>query len=299
MKILTSSYTLDLAGVPTFTKTFFDEVKKRDDEIKIFSPLGGRLESEMDIIKDIKTSDFVPDVIISQHNTCAEILKDNFPTIPHIFYSHGLLPEIEQPPTFICDFYFAINSEVRDNLVTKGVDKNKIAIIRDFIDLEKFKSTKKLNEKLKNVLFISNYKKWKNFKIVTEACKINNLNLKCVGAPYGRSRDIAKDINESDLVVSWGRGVLEAMATGRCVISFDKTVGDGYLDSENYFKARENNFSGRINNINFSPTALAKEMLKYNPKDGAKNRDLIEQYHNPKIEVDKIYEHIRNNYKKI
>jgi hypothetical protein len=288
MKILTSSYTLDLAGVPTFTKTFFDEVKKRDDEIKVFSPLGGRLESEMEVIKDLKTSDFVPDVIISQHNSCSEILKDNFPTIPHIFYSHGLLPEIEQPPTFICDFYFAINSEVENNLVTKGVDKNKIAIIRDFIDLEKFKSTKKINEKLKNVLFISNYKKWKNFKIVTEACKINNLNLKCVGAPYGRSKDIAKDINESDLVISWGRGVLEAMASERCTISFDKTVGDGYIDSDNYLEARENNFSGRINNINFSPTSLALEMLKYNPKDGVKNRDLIEKYHNPKIEVDKI-----------
>ncbi len=154
--------------------------------------------------------------------------------------------------------------------------------------MEKFKSTKKINEKLKNVLFISNYKKWKNFKIVTEACKINNLNLKCVGAPYGRSKDIAKDINESDLVISWGRGVLEAMASERCTISFDKTVGDGYIDSDNYLEARENNFSGRINNINFSPTSLALEMLKYNPKDGVKNRDLIEKYHNPKIEVDKI-----------
>ena len=299
MKILTSSYTLDLAGVPTFTKTFFDEVKKRGDEIKVFSPLGGKLETEMEVIKNLKTSDFVPDVIISQHNICAEILKGHFTTIPHIFYSHGLLPEIEQPPTFECDFYFAINTEVENNLISKGIDKNKIAIIRDFVDLDKFKSTKPINQTLTNVLFISNYKKWKNFRIVSEACSINNLNLKCVGAPYGRSKDIAKDINDSDLVISWGRGILEAMACERCVISFDKTVGDGYIDNVNYFKARENNFSGRINNINFSPTSLAEEMLKYNPKDGAKNRDLTEKYHNPKIEVDKIYEYIRNYYKKI
>lgn len=294
MKILTSSYTLDLAGVPTFTKTFYDEVKKRGGEIKIFSPLGGKLESQMEVVKDLKTSDFVPDIIISQHNTCAEILKEHFPTTPHIFYSHGLLPEIEQPPTFNCDFYFAINTEVRDNLIDKGVDKNKIGIIRDFIDLEKFKETKKINKKLTNVLFISNYKKWKNFKIITEACSINNLNLKCVGAPYGRSKDVTIDINNSDLVISWGRGILEAMSCSRCVLSFDKTVGDGYIDNENYFKARENNFSGRINNINFTAQTLAAEMLKYNLEDANKNRELIEKYHNPKPEVDKIYEYIRN-----
>lgn len=299
MKILTSSYTLDLAGVPTFTKTFYDEVKKRGDEIKIFSPLGGKLEDQMEVIKDIKASDFIPDVIISQHNTCAEILKQHFPTTPHIFYSHGLLPDIEQPPTINCDFYFAINTEVCDNLINKGIDKNKIGIIRDFIDLEKFKETKKINQKLTNVLFISNYKKWKNYKIVSEACRINGLNLKCIGAPYGRSKDVAMDINSSDLVISWGRGILEAMSCGRCVISFDKTTGDGYIDFKNYIDARENNFSGRINNINFTAQTLATEMLKYNPEDANKNRELIEKYHNPKLEVYKIYEYIRNYCKKI
>jgi hypothetical protein len=122
----------------------------------------------------------------------------------------------------------------------------------------------------------------------------NNLNLKCIGAPYGRSKDVQKDINDSDLVISWGRGVLEAMACSRCVISFDKTVGDGYIDNDNYFKARENNFSGRINNINFTPQTLSSEMLKYNLKDAEASRNLVEKYHNPKIEVDKIYEYIRN-----
>ena len=39
------------------------------------------------------------------------------------------------------------------------------------------------------------------------------------------------------------------MASERCTISFDKTVGDGYIDSDNYLEARENNFSGRINGL--------------------------------------------------
>ena len=295
MKILTSSYTLDLAGVPTFTKTFFDEVKKRGDEIVVYSPLGGRLSSQMETVESLKDLKFVPDIIVSQHTPCSYDLKDKFPNVRHIFYSHGLLPEIEQPPKFEADYYFAINKEVQENLIKSGVNKSKIAIVRDFIDTEKFKKTKETNQKLTNVLFISNYKKWKNYKIVSQACQILGVNLKCSGAPYGRSNNIEQTINDSDLVISWGRGILEALSCERNAISFDKTVGDGFIDNQSYFESRENNFSGRVFNISFTPLTLSQEMQKYDKNIGAKNRDLILKYHQVKKGVDLMYEYFRNS----
>jgi len=168
MKILTSSYTLDLAGMPTFTLTMYQELVKRGHQVTVYSPFGGKLESEMKVVKNIDDLD-TPDVIVAQHTPCAIVLRQVFPRIPLIFYSHGLVQEIEQPPEIPVDWYFVINEEVRKNLQAKDIPLEKISIIRDFIDTNRFAPTKPLHDKLEHVLFVSNYKKWKNLMAVEAA----------------------------------------------------------------------------------------------------------------------------------
>jgi len=287
MNILTSSYTLDLTGVPTFTLTMYKELIKRGHEVIVYSPLGGRLETEMKVIKHPDRIP-APDVIISQHTPCAISLRQAFPKIPMIFYSHGLLPEIEQPPKIPVDFYLAINEEVEKNLKAKGIPAKKISIVRDFIDTKRFISIKPIHKKLVQVLFISNYKKWKNFYRVSKACKKLGVNLTCFGSPYGRNYKIEDAINEADLIISWGRGILEAMSCERAALSFDRFEGDGYITPTTYLEARRDNFSGRVFNYNFNDDSLAAEMLKYNPDCGKVNRNLILKYHEVKGGVDQI-----------
>lgn len=287
MKILTSSYTLDLAGVPTFTLTMYRELVKCGHEVTVYSPFGGRLEKEMNVVKNLDNLD-APDVIIAQHTPCAISLREIFPKTPFLFYSHGLLPEIEQPPDVKVDHYLVINEEVENNLIAQGVPRQKISIVRDFIDTERFSPTKPINKKLKKVLFISNYKKWKNYYRVNKACTKLGLELKCLGAPYGRKVEVEKSINEADLVISWGRGILEAMACGRAALSFDRFEGEGYITKVSYFEARRDNFSGRIFKYEFTPDSLAEEMLKYDSNCSKVNRNLIMKYHNAKVGVGKI-----------
>ncbi len=291
MNILSSSYTLDLAGVPTFTLTMYKEMIKRGNNITIYSPMGGKLEKEMKVIKDVRKLPKA-DVIIAQHTPCATILKKTFPNTPIIFYSHGLLPEVEQPPSFPADFYFVINEEVKKNLEDHNISPKKIAIVRDFIDVERFKPIKPIGKTLKNVLFISNYKKWKNYYRVSSACRKLGLNLVCLGSPYGRRSDIETAINEADLIISWGRGILEAMSCGRAALSFDRFEGDGYINEKTYFEARQDNFSGRVFKYTFDRHTLADEILKYNADDGEKNRNLVLKYHEVHRGVDQILKYI-------
>jgi hypothetical protein len=292
MKIVTSAESLDLSGVPTFALTMYQELVQRGHEVIVYSPLGGRLELEM---KSAKTTAEIPkpDIVLAQGATCATALRKAFPSTPLIFYSHGLLPELEQPPQIQIDYYLAINEEVQKNLRDKGVPASKISIVRDFIDTERFISTKPLHRKIKEVLFISNYKKWKNFKTVDAACKKLGVKLTCRGSTYGRDYQIEKSINRADLVISWGRGILEAMACGRAALSFDRFEGDGYITPETYLKARQNNFSGRIFRYAFTAETLAREMLKYDSHCARVNRDLIMKYHHAKRGVDQILECFR------
>lgn len=247
MNILISSYVLDYSGVPTVTRVMRDEFMRFGHNVTIYSPHGGKMEKYVPVVKNL--DDIAkPDVIIAQHTPCAISLKEKFPDVhPFIFYAHGVIPEIENPPDIQIDKYWAINEETRKKLVKRfNIDASKITIFRDMVDLSIFYQTREVTE-IKKALFISNYKKWKNYHIVSKACRMNGIELKCVGAPYGRSTDIHKDINEADFVISWGRGIIEAMACTRPVISFDQLRGNGYID-DNFYEARESNFSGYAGN---------------------------------------------------
>jgi len=152
-----------------------------------------------------------------------------------------------------------------------------------------------INKKLSKVLFISNYKKWKNYKAVSGACQKLGLELVCCGSPYGRNYKIEEAINDADLVVSWARGILEAMSCGRAALSFDRYEGDGYITPESYFEARQDNFSGRHFKYSYDADSLAQEMLKYDPNCGDNNRKLVSKYHNVTTGTDQILE-VFNRY---
>lgn len=293
MNILTSAYALDLAGTPTVTLTMYQELVRQGHLVTVYSPLGGKLETEMNTVKNLQNLPD-PDIILAQHIPCAIDLKNRFPNLPFVFYTHGFVQEIEQPPPLLADYYLAINEECRQNFVTKGVPAEKITIVRDFIDTRRFFPITPINNKLQRVLFISNYKKWKNYKAVAGACKKLGLKLTCCGSPYGRNYKIWEAINKADLVVSWARGILEAMSCGRAALSFDRFEGDGYITPTNYFAARQDNFSGRHFKYAYTADTLAAEMLKYDPNCGQTNRNLVLKYHNVVSSVDEILKILSN-----
>lgn len=292
MRILISSYTLDLSGVPTYTLTLFNELEKRGYKTQIFSPKSGALAGDMNVCTEIHSVER-PDVIIGQHRDCVHIMRTIFPKVPMIFSAHGVEPEGEQPPDIEVEAYIAINEEVFGNLVVKGVAASRISIIRDFVDTNRFYATTPVNNVLKNVLFISNRKKWKTYAIIEKACKNLNLNFVAVGSPYGRSYKLEEDINAADLVIGSGRAILEAMSCRRPVINFDKGVGDGYFVDDVYWDSRTYNFCGELCRYKFDVDDLTKEILKYDPEHGILNREIILQEHNVVRGVDRILSIIR------
>lgn len=221
-----------------------------------------------------------PDVIFAQHNRCAYALREAFPYVPMVYCAHGNWVEIEQPPRGIeVQAWVAVNERVRDNLVRQYVPEEDISIIRDFVDTDVFTPVEPLQEKRPRVLFVSNYKKWRTFDILEAACRRTGMTLTAIGAQYGRRRPVEEAMNAADIVVGWGRCVIEGLACGRAVISYNKLLGDGYLTRGRYFESRERNFGEYECRFRFTADELAGELLRYNPADGAENRDLALRYH--------------------
>jgi glycosyltransferase involved in cell wall biosynthesis len=256
----------------------YNALVKLGHDVTVYSPKLGILAPLMKTTSEL-TGLIKPDVILGQHYRCSTYMRAAFPDVPFIFSSHGTLPDPEQPPRIKINRYIAIHEDVVANLISQYVEPYKIDIVRDFIDTEKFKPTSEPNLDLKKVLFISNYKQWKNYEAVSGACKMLDLELKCIGSPYGRCKDVAAEINNADLVISWARGILEAMACGRPCISFDQELGDGYITSDVYKESRTRNFSGRRCRHYFNQWSLAEEIKKYKWNDGAINRSIVLKFH--------------------
>lgn len=279
MEILISSMALDYSGVPTYTYTLYNELTKMGHDVQIYSPKLGGMAELMFCVDKIGNIDS-PEIILAQHKLCAEELRYAFPNMPIVFNAHGSLPEGEQKPNAAIQRFIAINEVTANNLYLQGVEKDKLDIVRDFIDVDRFSSEHKINRTLKNVLYVSNYRKGKTWEVINGACKKLGLNFIAVGAVYGRAKKMQEAINWADLVISSGRVILEAMSCERAALSFDKERGYGYITPQMYWDSREFNFGWPTAINYYEVDSLIEQINKYSQIDGVINRELILEHYN-------------------
>ncbi len=258
MKILITNHCLNgCTGSETWTYAMAKELSKRH-EITVMTEYKGLMSDRLDceVITDFKGN---YDLAIVNHKTLYDKLpKDLF----KIFTSHSLIYEICDFPD--CEYKVGITE-----VVARG---NRV--IRNGIDCERFKPTK-INKELKNILYLSNTDYAGGLDFIKEACEGYNL----VWIEENRF-DIEKLIEKADLVISLGRGALEAMACGKNVIYGDlrknymkNFTGGGMITPETYedFKTGKWQISGK----EFTIRELKNELEKYNPEFGEFNRQMI------------------------
>lgn len=312
MKILIATKHLkNYAGSEIFTRDLIFLLHNRGHEVSVFSKELGSISDEIsqsgipvtDNLNDYLEKKF--DVIHAQHSTTTILARSFFPDIPIVFLSHGIISDFEKLPKIDLgiSFYLGVSEEVISNFYkNNSIDPNKIKIIRNFIDTKKFISTKPLNEKPEKLLVLSNHYVASVKDTIEAACGNLEIEVIHIGMPENPQKDVAGFINESDIVVSLGRGVLEAMSCERNVIIYDWNGGDGFVDENNFYKAREKNFSGRVMKKQYSEQEFKEEILKYDPNLGNKLRKIILLEHSSQEALfffEKIYKDARGGSKVI
>lgn len=298
MKILITNYSLrDYKGSELFTYELVRELKCRSHEVFVFSLELGKVSEDIGKlgvqvscnIEDFQKENF--DIVHIQHNPTAKIIEKYFPSTPKIFMAHGFIPRFEQPPNIAFCKYFAVSDIARDHLNKwHNIPKDRIVIIRNFIDIERFQNKKELNAKPKKLLVLSNHFTLKNQLIVAKACKEVKIDFSHIGLPNNSVQNVEDHINNYDIVITIGRGVLESLACERNVIVFDWSGGDGLITEENFYEIQRNNFSGKSFNIRFNGKSLANEIRKYDYRLGKKLRELVLKENSKEKIVDKILE---------
>lgn len=298
MKILVTNHQLSqFQGSEWFTHCLVIALKKKGHKPYVFTPmLGGvskaleyhkiPISDKLDVWKNIKF-----DVIHAQHNITALYARSLFPSVPMVYMSHGPQAQLEQPPSLDIGIshYFAVSEEVRSNLMNKySIPRDKITIVRNIIDTDLFSNKIPAREELTRLLVISNHYLTENRQVIEKVCKDLNIHVRHIGLPYNSVSNTYDYINCSDLVITIGRGALEAMSCGRNVLAYDHFGSDGLVDENNFYELRKKNFSGRTNHQKYDSESLKQVLGNYNVSTGEKLRNLVIKENSIDKNVDKM-----------
>jgi glycosyltransferase involved in cell wall biosynthesis len=220
------------------------------------------------------------DVIHAHHNTMALVARYHFPHIPMIFVGHGVIPELEQPPSV--DLGIGAFAGVSEEVCQSWCSNHGIAdaeVVLNAVDCERFKPTEPIGPGLKRVLVLSNHFPDDLRSKVNRACELVGAKATFTGLEDGPVWNTEEAINAADLVISLGRGIVEAMACGRAAFVFDRHGADGLITPGTYPESRRCNFSGRRFRRTLDADALAEELKQYEPGMGEANRALALRHH--------------------
>lgn len=233
----------------------------------------------VDRLETIQTIQF--DIAHVQHASCLLDIRTTFAELPILFASLGILPILEQPPPFDMGIarYIAISEEVADHLSSQGIERSSISVIRNLVDSQKFTPSSAIRERPERILVLS-YKIDKAKKLMLKIAASNlNASIRFVGeeSNFLPQSELAHAINDADIVVSLGRGVVETMLCGRVPLVFDIHGGDGLVTPDNMHSLQNFNFSGRLHSNEYGIHELEEEIRKYRQEFGARLREMALQ----------------------
>jgi hypothetical protein len=165
--------------------------------------------------------------------------------------------------------------------------------IRQPIDLRRFSPRGWARKIPQRVLLLGNYlpNPGQRANQLQDAWSRPGLEWHRIGLPEP-SKSVAEEISNADIVVGYGRSILEAMACGRPAYIHEYTGSDGWVTAEAYHSLESDGFAGM--GLRRSPdiSRLREDFLLYEPALGRVGQDLIRMHHDARLVVADIVEHV-------
>jgi len=187
-----------------------------------------------------------------------------------------------------------ISKEVELHLLKSGIDKP-ITVIHNGIDLERFKPTSIAASQPKFILSLSHSEPLNRY--LHNYFTSRFVHFEALNKYKNPKWKVEEVMNLSDLVISCGRGAMEAMACGRPVIVMDHrpympAYADGIITEENISKLLFSNFSGRCKMKDPYDVAIIDEAMDYiDNYTSDRMRYLAEKHFDVKNQVNKYLQY--------
>src|SRR3954451_5154324 len=231
----------------------------------------------------------MPDGVLTNDTVIAYQMAARYPTTPHVYVAHGAEMDVALPPQMpgAISAVIVMNERVRRHVGAMALDIETVRLSQP-IDFERFAARSPVRDQPRRALLLGNYLRGPKLKLVAEACERAGLEWFQVGRGRGTTPEPEVAIADADIVVGYGRSVLEAMASGRAAFVMDQYVGDGWVTAERHPHLEADGFRGAAFPQVLEGRDVEAALREYHPEMGAVNRDLVLTHHNPFAHADEI-----------
>jgi hypothetical protein len=280
--LITNLFLARNSGSETVVELLADGLRRAGHQPMIFAPTLGpqaaRMRTRGHIIVD-RAADVpaIPDIIHAQHTPAALAAMAAFPQTPAVFACHSASFEMEAPrPHPQITRWIAVDDLCRDRCLSRGVSADRLSVILNAVDLDRFARRAPLPEKPRRALLLT--KTPGHAETIRAACLAHNVDLVELGPATGRVSDaIENELPAYDLVFATARMALEAAAVGCAVIVCDARGFAGYLSAERLDDWRRLNFGAGLLSRPTTQDLVSEAITAYNAADAAVVTDRLRQ----------------------
>lgn len=286
MRLVLGAYYLNLpGGAVTYFATVAEHLQRLGHDVTVFTretgPMSARLEDRgLDVVGPWGLPESC-DAILVQDAPCAYELAERYPEVPQLFVSHGAEFDVEVPPQVpgVVGTVVVLNDRVRRRVEATALDVE-VVRLRQPIDFTRFAPRRAARRPPREAVLLGNYLGGARRAAVTDALDAAGIAWRQLGRTGELSHDPAVALGEADLVVGYGRSVLEAMSAG-CAAYVDEFSADGWVTAESYPALEADGFAGTATGDPPELGRLGRELAAYDPAMGAVNRELVVTRHSP------------------
>ena len=219
------------------------------------------------------------DAVLAQDAESAYLLAGRRPGLRQVFATHGFSAseqppgQLDPPPPVV-----VLNDRVARRIAALG-SRPDVVRLRQPIDIERFRPRGAARRRARRVLLVSNYLNGAPLRMLENVCGDLGLELVKLGASGTPTLKPQGEMADADIVVGYGRSVLEAMALGRAAYVWDHAGGDGWVTPETYPTLEADGFSGAATDPVIDADRMRADFASYGPELGAFGFDLVRKHH--------------------
>ncbi len=234
------------------------------------------------------------DAALTQDAGTSHELASRRPELPQLFVAHSETFDLQIPPQLEgqVGLVVALNDRVARRLEALAVE-TEIVRLRQPIDVERNTVSTPLPEVARRALLLSNNPVADRLELLERACAGAEVELVRVGGDAGQASDPRAALAGVEIVIGYGRSILEAMASGRAAYVYDRHGGDGWVTADSYAELEADGFAGRRPDAVIDPARLRADLGAYSSSMGPVNRDLAVAHHRANVHAQELVELLR------
>jgi hypothetical protein len=293
MKILLATNHLGLGGSESYLLTVAEQLDRLGHETALYSheTAGGAeiAEARGIALVDRAGVDAGFDAALVQDAGMSYEVADLCPSTPQLFVCHSSKFDLQAPPQLdgAVGAIVVLNDRVAERM-RRLAGEVEIVRLRQPIDTERFIPRGPLAETPCHALLLSNNPNSDRQAMLEAACEEAGLVLSRLGGLSHSIADIRPALAGVEIVIGYGRSVLEAMACGRAAYVYDWKGGDGWVTAQGYAAIEADGFAGGATEGALDGSDLAAGLRAYSPAMGPVNHDLVIKHHRAAVHAQQL-----------